>query len=129
LSTKPNILNRVQGVLGTSTNLNAATAGFKNFGQFVAAVNVSNNLGIRFADLKASMTGTTLAGRPTNQPILSLGQAIQKYKGLDTTTATNTANTATTQANAEIATSPTAPATTTSSTTKSNKNNKTGKSE
>jgi hypothetical protein len=129
LSTKPNILNRVQGVLPAGTNLNAATAGFKNFGQFVAAVNVSNNLGIRFADLKAAMTGTTLAGQPTNQPTLSLGQAIQKYKGVDTTTATNTANTATAQANAEIASSPTTTTTTTSSTAKPNKNNKTGKSE
>ena len=81
---KPNQLARLKAVLPAGTDLNDATAGFKNFGQLNAAVNASRNLGIDFADLKAAMTGTTLAGEPTNQPTLSLGQAIQQYKpGVD----------------------------------------------
>ena len=84
LMSKPNQLARLKAVLPAGTDLNDATAGFKNFGQLNAAVNASRNLGIDFADLKAAMTGTTLAGDPTNQPTLSLGQAIQQYKpGVD----------------------------------------------
>jgi hypothetical protein len=80
LSTKTNLLNKVQSSLPPGTDLNAATAGFKNFGQFVAAVNVSNNLGIPFADLKASMTGLKMDGTSTGKPTASLGQSIQQLK-------------------------------------------------
>lgn len=44
-----------------------ASAGFRNLGQFVAAVNVSNNLGIPFSQLKTRMVDQGM----------SLGQAIQ----------------------------------------------------
>ena len=47
-----------------------AAAGFRNLGQFVAAVNVSNNLGIPFADLKMKMVDEHV----------SLGQSIQTLK-------------------------------------------------
>jgi hypothetical protein len=105
LMTKPNQLSRARAVLPAGTDLNLATAGFKNFGQFNAAVNVSQHLGISFADLKAAMTGTTLAGLPTNQPVLSLGQAIQKFKpGVNAETE---ADRALTQANTEAATTTT----------------------
>ena len=80
LSTKSNLLARVKGSLPAGTDLNAATAGFKNFGQFIAATNVSSNLGIDFNLLKSAMTGTDLHGLPTGQPTSSLGQAIQKLK-------------------------------------------------
>ena len=84
LMTKPNQLAKLKAVLPAGTDINAATAGFKNFGQLNAAVNVSQNLGINFADLKAAMTGTTIAGDRTNQPTKSLGQAIQQFKpGVD----------------------------------------------
>jgi hypothetical protein len=79
--------------LPAGTNIDLAASGFKNLGQFVAAVNVSNNLGLSFDDLKARMTGPS--------PV-SLGQAIQQVKGLDATTATTTAQTALTQADREI---------------------------
>jgi hypothetical protein len=79
--------------LPAGTNIDLAASGFKNLGQFVAAVNVSNNLGLSFDDLKARMTGTN--------PV-SLGQAIQQVKGLDAATATTTAQTALTQADREI---------------------------
>jgi hypothetical protein len=97
LSTKTNLMNKVTGVLPAGTDLNAATAGFKNFGQFVAAVNVSNNLGIPFADLKANMTGIRLDGTPTGEPTLSLGRSIQDLKpaanaGAEATKATKQAD-------------------------------------
>lgn len=102
LSTKPNLLGKVQRSLNiTDLNaLNPATAGFKNFGNFVAAVNVSNNLGIKFDELKAAMTGTTLAGTSTGKSPVSLGQAIQQLKpGVDSTTEAQKAQV---EANVEI---------------------------
>jgi hypothetical protein len=75
LSTKPQMLAKVERVLPGITDLNAATAGFKNYGQFVAAVNATQNQGVDFAKLKALMTGINLNGTPTGQPTLSLGQA------------------------------------------------------
>jgi hypothetical protein len=75
LSTKPQMLAKVERVLPGITDLNAATAGFKNYGQFVAAVNATQNQGLNFAKLKALMTGINLNGTPTGQPPLSLGQA------------------------------------------------------
>ena len=50
---------------------NTAAVGFRNLGQFVAAVNVSNNLGLDFTTLKTAMVTD---GK-------SLGQAIQAQKG------------------------------------------------
>jgi hypothetical protein len=79
LSTKKNLMNKVTRILGTTTDLNAATNGFKNFGQFLAAVNVSNNhVGIKFADLKAAMTGVGMDGKSTGKAPVSLGQAIHQ---------------------------------------------------
>jgi hypothetical protein len=80
LSTKANLLSKAQSVLPAGTDLNKATAGFKNFGQFNAAVNVSMNQGIDFAKLKAAMTGTTLTGTSTGKEPVSLGKAIQQLK-------------------------------------------------
>jgi hypothetical protein len=51
--------------------LQADAQGFKNLGQFVAAVHVSNNLGIPFDQLKAKMTGDNAE---------SLGKAVQELK-------------------------------------------------
>jgi hypothetical protein len=75
LSTKPQMLAKVERVLPGVTDLNMATAGFKNYGQFVAAVNATQNQGVDFASLKALMTGVNLNGTPTGRPTLSLGQA------------------------------------------------------
>ena len=127
LSTKANLMKKVQAVLGTA-DLNGATSGFKNFGQFVAAINVSNNHNIAFADLKAAMTGLGMDGLPvvttaatgstagtTAPATMSLGQAIQQLKpGPDAETV---AQTALTQADQEINNSPTTSSTSTSSST------------
>ena len=74
--------------LPAGTTIQDASTGFKNWGQFVAAVHVSQNLGLDFTALKAAMTGIpagSLAGTaPTTTP-LSLGQAIQTLPGTTTT--------------------------------------------
>jgi hypothetical protein len=57
-------------LLPQGTNLDAAASGFKNIGQFVAAVHVSNNLNIPFDQLKAKM----LTDR------MSLGEAVHALK-------------------------------------------------
>jgi len=84
---------KLQSRLPPGTDVNAAAAGFRNLGQFVAAVNVSHNLGISFVDLKALMTG--------DHP-KSLGQSIQQLKGMDANASGQAANAALSQANGEI---------------------------
>ncbi|HWX56437.1 MAG TPA: hypothetical protein VN176_17765 [Verrucomicrobiae bacterium] len=62
---------KLQSLLPAGTNLQTAAQGFKNLGQFVAAVHVSHNLGIPFDQLKAKMIGP---------PKESLGKAIHALK-------------------------------------------------
>jgi hypothetical protein len=67
---------KLEGLLGLSgpnalQTLKSDASGFKNFGQFVAAVHVSHNLDIPFADLQAKMVGNNA---------VSLGKAIQELK-------------------------------------------------
>src|SRR5207249_9367245 len=71
LSHNTKLSGKLQGLLPAGTNLQQASQGFKNLGQFVAAVHVSHNLGIPFAQLKAKMTGP---------PAESLGKAIEQLK-------------------------------------------------
>lgn len=61
---------RLEGRLPKGADLMEAADGFKNLGHFVAAVNVSSNLGLDFEKLKTAMVDD---GR-------SLGQAIQYVK-------------------------------------------------
>jgi len=61
---------KLQGLLPPGTDLQTAATGFRNLGQFVAAVHVSYNLGISFDRLKAEMV---VARR-------SLGEAIRTLK-------------------------------------------------
>jgi hypothetical protein len=68
---------KLDGRLPAGTDLMTAAAGFRNLGQFVAAVNVSNNLGIPFAQLKSRMVDDGM----------SLGRAIQDIRpSIDSTT-------------------------------------------
>ena len=71
LSDNSKLSSKLQSLLPSGTNLQTAAQGFKNLGQFVAAVHVAHNLGISFADLKAKMIGP---------PAESLGKAIQALK-------------------------------------------------
>jgi hypothetical protein len=80
----PKLEARLLTLLPAGTNMYDASRGFKNWGQFVAAVHVSHNLNLPFADLKARMTGLT-PGIPSGSTVqtaaMSLGQAIQSFKG------------------------------------------------
>jgi hypothetical protein len=101
LAKNTNLRAKLQSRLPPNTDVNAAAAGFRNLGQFVAAVNVSFNHGIPFADLKVLMTG--------DHP-LSLGQALQQLRGLDANAANQVASPALNQANQEIGATNTASA-------------------
>jgi len=110
--------DRIAKMLPPNMTLNRASSGFRNQGQFIAAVHVSQNLGIPFADLRAAMLGlprpgTTPAPNTTLTP-LSLGQAIQKLRPL--ANAPTEASHAETQARADLSTT-TAGTTTTGTTT------------
>jgi len=64
----PNMSARVQTLLPAGQSLSQAAAGFKNEGQFLAALNVAHNLNIPFDQLKANLTGSSA---------MSLGAAIK----------------------------------------------------
>jgi hypothetical protein len=57
LASNTQLAGKLQSLLPPGTDLQAAAQGFKNLGQFVAAVHVSHNLGIPFDQLKAKITG------------------------------------------------------------------------
>jgi hypothetical protein len=76
LKKNTNLAAKLTSRLPEGTDLMLASAGFRNLGQFVAAVNVSNNLKIPFTALKTKMVTDGL----------SLGQAIQALR--PTTSAT-----------------------------------------
>jgi hypothetical protein len=71
LASNTKLASKLQSLLPAGTNLQTAAQGFKNLGQFVAAVHVSHNLGIPFDQLKSKMQGP---------PSMSLGKAIQALK-------------------------------------------------
>ncbi len=71
LEKHPQMATRLQALLPEGMTPDVAAAGFKNTGQFIAALHVSQNLGIPFEDLKLQMTG--------ENPV-SLGKAIQALK-------------------------------------------------
>src|SRR5258708_37752836 len=71
LTDNTKLAGKLQSLLPAGTNLQTASQGFKNLGQFVAAVHVSHNLGIPFDQLKAKMMGP---------PKESLGKAISQLK-------------------------------------------------
>ncbi|HXD74512.1 MAG TPA: hypothetical protein VN628_12280 [Vicinamibacterales bacterium] len=113
LQRNTNLASKLQSRLPAGTNLNTAASGFRNLGQFVAAVNVSNNLGIPFTELKTRMVDRGM----------SLGQAIQDARPSTSGTTTTTAvHRAETDADDMIRTSSTTTTTsTTSGKTKSKK--------
>jgi hypothetical protein len=76
LTKNTNLAAKLTSRLPDGTDLMAASAGFRNLGQFVAAVNVSNNLGLSFTQLKTKMVTDGM----------SLGQAIQALRPLTSAT-------------------------------------------
>jgi hypothetical protein len=55
LSADTKLASKLQGMLPAGMNVNDAANGFKNFGQFVAAVHLSKNQNIPFDQLKGAM--------------------------------------------------------------------------
>ena len=85
------LVARLQPLLPTGLTLDKAATGFKNEGQFIAALHVSHNLNIPFAQLKAEMTGSDHD---------SLGRAIHELR--PTANAKAAVKTAEQQAKADI---------------------------
>ena len=69
LTQNTNLSSKLQALLPPGANVHDAAKGFKNLGQFVAAVHVSHNLDIPFHDLKSKMLSRE-----------SLGNAIHDLK-------------------------------------------------
>jgi hypothetical protein len=71
LSQNSKLTSKLESLLPSGMTAKDACSGFKNLGQCVAAVHVSKNLNIPFADLKAKVTGDSAE---------SLGKAIHEIK-------------------------------------------------
>ncbi len=71
MATNPNLASRVQLLLPPGTSLEAAASGFKDEGQFIAALHVSHNLNIPFNELKADLSKSKYA---------SLGRALHDLR-------------------------------------------------
>lgn len=116
------LAKKLEGRLPPNTDVMLAAEGFRNLGQFVAAVNVSNNLGLTFTELKARMVDDGM----------SLGQAIKAERGdlADTTTQVARAETEANQmiAGTQTTTTSTSTTTTNTSTTTTSPTKKTKKS-
>ena len=71
IENNPQLAANVQSMLPSGESMSAASAGFRNEGQFLAALHASHNLDIPFDQLKAKMTGSD---------DMSLGAAIKASK-------------------------------------------------
>jgi hypothetical protein len=71
VAANPVLTTKVQPLLPAGMTLQTASAGFKNQGQFLAALHVSKNLNIPFSQLQTDMTGASHD---------SLGKAIQDLR-------------------------------------------------
>ena len=81
LGSDSHLTTHLQGLFPAGTDLQLASSGFKNLGQFIAAAHVSKNLGIPFDQLKAKMTGTSsTATTSSGDSSMSLGKAIQELR-------------------------------------------------
>src|SRR5579875_2479253 len=82
LAQNTKLSEQLQNLLGPGVNLQQAASGFKNLGQFVAAVHVSKNLNIPFDQLKAEMLKTGSLGKAikTLDPKLSSAQVREEVR-------------------------------------------------
>ena len=82
LAQNTQLSSKLSSLLPAGTNLQTAANGFRNLGQFVAAVHVSHNLGIPFDQLKCTELATAEAcsGMTVPSKRSHLGQAIQTLK-------------------------------------------------
>lgn len=63
LAQNTKLSSKVQDLLPSGTNVQDAASGFKNLGEFVAAVHVSHNLNIPFDQLKGRVTSGDSLGK------------------------------------------------------------------
>jgi hypothetical protein len=89
IARNPQLDARLKAMLPSGMTMEQAAEGFRNQGQFIAALEASKNQSIAFADLKAKMTGDNA---------VSLGQAIQDLRPEQTSTTTTPTTTPTTTA-------------------------------
>jgi hypothetical protein len=82
LQTRPELASRLAKLLPAGADVKAAESGFKNQGQFIAALHVSKNLNIPFDQLKTKVTGATVqaSGQTTTSTPMSLGKAIHELR-------------------------------------------------
>ena len=82
LTQNTQLASKLTSLLPTGTNLQTAASGFRNLGQFVAALHVSHNLEIPFDQLKCTELATADACGTMAVPSKGshLGQAIQTLK-------------------------------------------------
>lgn len=110
ISKNPSQLAKVNAMLPTGMTIEEASTGFRNQGQFVAALNVSKNQSIDFVQLKDAMTVDGL----------SLGQAAKQVRTAPAPTPVTTETGSTTTVSGSVSTGSTTAsgsATTTSGTT------------
>lgn len=82
LSQNPQLSNKLQTLLPAGENVQTAAAGFKNLGQFAAAVHISHNLNIPFEQFKGKVTSGDSLGKAvhTLNPNLSHKQVKAQVK-------------------------------------------------
>jgi len=80
LDKNTHLATQLRGLFPPDTDLQLASSGFKNLGQFVAAAHVSKNLGIPFDQLKAKMLGTSTTAEESGDSPVSLGKAIKELR-------------------------------------------------
>ena len=111
IAAHPQLATRLTTLIPKGMTLDQASSGFRNQGQFIAALHVSHNLNIPFTQLKATMLGTRTGSTTTSAP-MSLGQAIHKLRPSADSDTEN--ERATTQASTDVSVSATVSTTTTS---------------
>src|SRR5438874_9490556 len=82
LTQNTQLSSKLSSLLPTGTDLQSAAGGFRNLGQFVAAVHVSHNLDIPFDQLKCTELASAAAcpGMTVRSKGSNLGRAIQTLK-------------------------------------------------
>ena len=80
LQENTHLATKLQGLFPPGTDLQAASSGFKNLGQFVAAAHVSKNLGIPFDQLRSRMLGISTTAAASGDSPVSLGKAIKELR-------------------------------------------------
>ena len=99
ISSNKGLSSKMDSLLPKNMTLNEASLGFKNQGQFIAALHVSQNLGIPFADLKTAMTGikpittTTTGGTTVAGSATTGGTTVGVTASSGTTTTSSTSST------------------------------------